>query len=1458
MLKQTGFHAITQQWFRRHFREASPPQVQGWPVIASGSHCLICAPTGSGKTLAAFLWCIDTLLRQKINNSGPAKSIHTLYISPLKALNNDIERNLRQPLSGLEQESRDAGYDIPKITALVRTGDTPSAVRQKMLRRPPDILITTPESLYLLLTSEKGRHLFSDLRYIIVDEIHAICGNKRGVHLSLSLERLMPLCQKEPVRIGLSATQKPLERVAAFLGGFSKPGSPRPVEIVDTGQRKQLDVRVISPVASYSALPEASIWPDVYKLLYDLIQQHKTTLIFVPMRAQSEKTARLLNELHYKRGADKKEALALAHHGSLSRETRFEVESRLKSGTLKAVVATGSLELGIDIGSIDLVVQLESPKSVSSALQRVGRSGHLLKATSKGRIIPLYRADLDDCVALARAMLDGNIEETRVPENALDVLAQQIVAEVACQNWKSDDLYDLVCCSYCYRSLSRAAFDRVLKMLQGELAEKSLSALQPRLNFNIADGSLKALPGSRLSAVMNSGTIPDRAYYGVYLAEGRTKIGEMEEEFVFESKPGDVFYLGNSEYRIEDIRQDRLIVSLHNDVKPRPPFWKGDLLYRDYDTGRLIATFHDNLQQHVAAGNGEQWLQQNYPCDEAIARSLVESFKEQNESGAGLAGEKQLIVEHFRDSAGEPLLLLQSPFGARINGLWAIALGAVLERQHGLQVQYTYNDEAMMIRLLHENESEAADLFNLSTEEMEQHLVAALIDSPMFAIRFRYNAARALMLPRSQPGKRVPLWLQRLRSADVLQAVRSNDDFPIIVETYRECLYDLFDWPGLQTLSERIRSGEIGIVHRRNKKPSPMAAALLFRMISDNMYETDRSRQPAQGINFTGLLADILQSENIARLIDADLNARFEQQQQFLTTGRRARDAESLLRVIETLAPVSEKELVLRCDGDITSFIKELSAEKRIVLADTVLGKGWIAAEQKTLFDSAQPAALLRQLLRGHAAVTIETVLEKSGLEPETLNKALNELRQKNEIVHGKLIEDSQQDWMCDRVTFARMYRAAIAARRRFDSPLPGGQWSRFLWQWQNSSDPETAAGRMAGFSAPYPLLLNDIIGPRLAETGMDESLESGAYILQLSREGRQAEARVIARGSGYYWQPEAVETEKLSTDENTIRQFLKENGASTFEDLAAGCELSFGAINRALSGLLQKGIIGNTRRRSIDVLLNENMGGQPKAADAQFTPNMRSTRTRGLQSRINRRMQGSWQLHGGQWFLQHSFAVQGKKRNRQEIALFQARLLLNRYGVVVKECYRREKGLLPWIELFNTMKTMEWQGLIRRGYFIEGLSGIQFALPEVLEHLRRLQNDTEQASRETGVLLSVFDPALPYGTLTRWPLRDDSGREIRVSRVSGNYIFFKGGVRAYVENRGRRITLDKSWEHSMTRDLVLALKQLLARNKGTMRRIRIETIDDKAITESPRSKVFLEHGFEKNGDIVELWPSAL
>lgn len=1535
------FHPAIAQWFEKNFAHPSPPQEQGWPVIAAGQHTLILAPTGSGKTLAAFLWCIDDLFRAslKTNEKDFARNregVHTLYVSPLKALNNDIHRNLQEPLAGIRATAHELGVPSPPLQVAVRTGDTPANVRQSMLRKPPHILITTPESLFLLLTSQQGREIFRNLRYLIVDEIHAVSNNKRGVHLSLSLERLMVLCEREPVRIGLSATQRPLERIAAFLGGqkFSSHESfaPRPVTIVDCGRRKEMDLQVLAPVADFGDLPEASVWPAVIKKLYELIRSHRNTLVFVNMRAQTERVARQLNEKHRELMNDYNAELALAHHGSISREARYDIEARLKSGSIPAVIATASLELGIDIGSIDLVVQLESPKSVSSALQRVGRSGHVLSATSKGRLIPLYPSDLDDAVSLTHSMLAGEIEESFIPENCLDVLAQQIVAEVATREWQRAELYQLVRQSYCYRHLTVAVFNNVLDMLAGRYASSPMRALQPRLSWDKVNDMLIGRRGSRMLATMSGGTIPDRGYYSVYLADSNTKLGEMEEEFVFESRVGHVFFLGNNEWRIEQILQDRIIVAPVAAVKPRPPFWKGDSLYRDFATSQRIAAFRRELMEKIEHGEGEAWLRETCRADEDTAHNLQEYLLRQFEHTEAIPTDKQFILESFRDSANEPHIVLHTCCGGRVNGAWAIALATAIERRYQAEVQYSFNDDGIVMRLLDtENALPLADFLTLPAEQIEQHLIEALADSALFASHFRYNATSALLLPRSRQGKRIPLWLQRLRAADLLQVARQFEDFPILLETYRDCLEDVFDLRSLRTVIAKLQAGEIRIHQIETPFPSPMASGLMFQFLASNLYGEDRSRYPGHVANVSSeLLAELLSRESIPAIVTRELIEEAEARWQYLSPERRAKSQEELLDVIEKLGPIGEDELRLRCAIEPKAWLEELRAANRVVRFDrsahspqTVIQQGiflstgdaasavtpksfssaekdsygmttlegaheskgyaWIAATDAHLFDAPlnddQAHALVQRHLRARGPFSFSQIEQALFLRKEFLEKALHGLHAAKQIVRGELVQGVHEEQWCDRQNFAELYRRAIALRREANVPASRATFYQFLLRWHkvgmSGQSLLELAKRYRGLRLPVHFFEREILRTRFgveefqkANEELAASIAAGDFILSAQREGEEGRRylKLQLRGEGNLHSSKAALLERVATLEDSARavfEFLKENGASLFRDMTAGAGLSTAQLEQGLSSLVHAGLASCDQYPALFKILQPNVNAvKPKTEESFIPKSSWQVRDRARRERYNLKqtMRERMPLQEGRWFLTTSFAVMGKEFSESERAERQARLLLQRYGVLVKDWYRHESNLLPWPKLFQVLKRLEWQGEIRRGYFVEGLSGIQFALPEALELLEQLQSPT-QTQVSNAVLLSALDPALPFGEAVAWEMKDTEGNRIAIVRAPSNHLFFVDEKPVlYSENYGARLWPLGAWREEFVDALAKSLKvwlQLPAALRSRPR-IEVESINGASASKSSFVEVFMKNGFEIEGEKLALWPSRV
>ncbi len=1061
------FHPVIAGWFRQEYGQASPPQSKGWPAIASGNHTLILSPTGSGKTLAAFLWCLNdlfciSLTQQEKSFQKNISGVHTLYVSPLKALNNDIQRNLEIPLKGISRQAAATGLQSPDINVLVRTGDTPASVRRAMVQKPPHILITTPESLYLLLTSARGREIFHNVRYLIIDEIHALSNNKRGVHLSLSLERLMAVSETEPVRIGLSATQRPLQRIADFLGGQKyrtrdDTFKSRPVTIVECPRHKKLMLQVLSPVDDFSDLPQPTVWPSVIQTLYDLILQHKTTLIFANMRAQAEKITRQLNELHRQQTGDPQAELVFPHHGSMSREMRFAIESRLKNGTLPAVVATASLELGIDIGSIDLVIQLEAPKSISGSLQRIGRSGHMLDQASKGIIIPLYPSDLDDAAALCSCLEQGSIEETIIPENCLDILAQQILAEVASHTQKRLDLFNLFRQSYCYRHLTLPTWDRILEMLSGNYAHKKLPALQPRLTWDRVNDLLIARPGARLVAIMNGGTIPDHGYYAVMMADSNIRLGEMEEEFVFESRVGDVFYLGNHEWRIDNIQHDRIIVTPVKSIRPRPPFWKGEIPSRDYETCLKVGAFRHWLIENLDQPQLENQLQIKYHLDPKSSKNLINYAKRQKAHIGLFPTHRQIVVEWFHDEMSDLNVVIHAPFGGRVNACWALALITALEKQYQTEIRWSYNDDGILIRLLAMVDLPVLEpLFQIPVDEIERLIKNALTGSPLFAIQFRYNAARALLLERSRPGKRIPLWLQRLRAADLLQMVRDLQDFPIILETYRSCLEDIFDLPALFKIIKKLLAQEIQIHIVHTPYPSAMASSLLFNFLSNQMYERDRVQLSAEvSMVSSDLLAEILNSENIPPLVSAESVVSAYNRWQHLSDNTRARGPEDLFLIIEKLGPLDTAELQQRAQAEIGDWLQTLQDQNRIIYVNSPLS-GWISRADQTLFtppwDPEKIRLRLQKYMFNQGPLTSQKLSTSLKFEQSQVEEVLRFLQQNRDVVCGKLIKGTAETLWCDRTNFAYLYRLAVTSRRLASGSANRQHHLEFIFHWHSIS----------------------------------------------------------------------------------------------------------------------------------------------------------------------------------------------------------------------------------------------------------------------------------------------------------------------------------------------------------------------------------------------------------------------
>lgn len=1464
------FLPVVQAWFRETFGEPTPPQVLGWPAIQRGDHTLILSPTGSGKTLAAFLWGIDELYRAKLEGEQrtlerdasaaarpaarraparrrpasagdePERGVRLLYISPLKALNNDVERNLRLPLAGIRRVAKDMDAPLPPLTVMVRTGDTPQAMRQQMVKQPPDILITTPESLYLILTSPVARDMFRTVRTVIVDEIHTLVGNKRGVHLAVSLERVVELAGPSSgahlQRIGLSATQRPLDEVARFLGGYEQ-GQPRPVTIVDAGMVKPLDLQVVTAVDDFAELPGGSIWPAVIPQVMDLIERHRTTLVFANSRRQAERAADRLNELYVARRAGQPggpEALMeggavkgrgfqgtgvvggpfRAHHGSVSKESRLELERALKDGRLPALVGTSSLELGIDIGSVDLVVQLQSPHSITQGLQRVGRSGHLVGQTSKGRVYATHREDLLEAAAITRAMLAGDVEPAYTPQNSLDVLAQQIVAMVAVQDWDVPALFDVLRRAYPYHALTPDLFHGVLDMLSGRYPGTAYRELRPRLAWDRVHDQLAALPGSRLLAVRNGGTIPDRGSFGAYLADRKTRLGELDEEFVYETQPGDVFTLGASTWRVLEVTEDRVIVSPAPGHLPRMPFWRGETARRDYHLGKIYGAFRRELAERIATQPEDdvvRWLQEEHRLDLSSARNAVGYVRHQVEVLGAISSDRTVIAEMFADAVGDLRLVIHSCFGARVNSPWALALAHALREALGSQPEVQVNDDGILFRFLEADRDPPLDLVTkMGPAETRERLLAELPSSALFGAQFRVNAARALLLPPAKGGqKRTPFWLQRLRAKDLLTAVQSFRDFPIVAETYRDCLRDVLDLAHTEEVLRAIQAGDIQVVTVETLVPSPVAASLLFDFVAQYMYEWDlpkAERQMQALLLGRDVLAQLLDDDSLPDLLRPEAVRAVDDQLQHRADGTRARTPDELTTLFLALGDLSAAEAAERSDGDGAAWLHQLAAAGRLVPLPGALAARYVLPEQVTLylaaFNPASPEqdaddarrAILRRTLSTHGPLPLPALLARYPWPAGWLDAALIALVDSGEVVVGDITpEGGERPEVCDRRNLERIHRATLGLLRAEVEPVPLAAYADFLARWQHLHPAERLAGpgsltrvlqQLRGAPLPGVTWERDVLPLRLAEFHPDEleALCQGGDLVWVGsggRDPRRLQVRFLFRGEGHLFLPSAAAEPDLSPSAAAVLAFLKTEGACFLADLQDGTDLRGEALNAALVELVAAGLVTNDSLQALRQVLawsddSATATRRPLTAleaelaawrEARGPAPVRRLAHGRISARDRQAVAGrvsaatapaaAGPAAQGRWSMVHRIGVWGKEEPFEEQLARQARQILHCFGIVSQKnleewkTSRLEEGTeeaWDWGTLYRQLQLMEMRGEVRRGYFVQGLPGVQFALPEAVERLREWTTPDTAAGAGDLVLLNACDPANLFG----------------------------------------------------------------------------------------------------------------
>jgi ATP-dependent Lhr-like helicase len=1533
----SSFTPRTRRWFEQAFAAPTPAQIHAWPAIARGENVLVSAPTGSGKTLAAFLWALDRLTAEGGRDRAGTRVV---YVSPLKALAYDIERNLRAPLRGIGAEEVRVG---------IRTGDTPQRERAAMLRNPPDILVTTPESLYLMLTS-RAREMLSGVEAVIVDEIHAVAHSKRGAHLALTLERLQALAQadggaaREIQRIGLSATQNPLEEIGRYLVG-----PKRQVTIVDAGARKQLDLRIEVPVESMAEptgptdpgqdplepgatgpsptggeATRGSIWPAIYPELLGLIREHNSTIVFVNNRRSAERVALRLNELAsaQEQGTDASapvgdgpvapREIARAHHGSLAREERTKVEELLKAGELPCLVATSSLELGIDMGAVDLVLQIESPKSVARGLQRIGRAGHGVGDVSVGRIFPKFRGDLLECAVVARRMHEGLIEPTVVPRNALDVLAQQIVAiavsaEAAEAGSVSvDELHELITRTYSYSELSRELLENVLDMLDGRYPSKDFGELRARIVWDRVEGTISPRKGSRQLAIANAGTIPDRGLYTVTLPDGR-RVGELDEEMVYEARPGQAFLLGASTWRIEEIGRDRVIVTPAPGAPGAVPFWKGDSIGRPKELGEAIGAF-----SRWAVDQDAETLERDYDLDARAARNLLAYLREQQQATRVLPSERTIVVERFRDEIGDWRLCVLSPYGGRVHAAWGLALSARIRDRFELESDAIWTDDGIILHLpdLDAEEADslpsAAELVLLEPEEIEQAVIAELAGSALFGARFRENASRALLIPRAYPGRRTPLWQQRLKAQNLLEVARRYADFPIILETYRECLRDVLDLPGLEALMRALHTREVSLVDVETRTASPFASSLLFDYVATYMYEGDtpNAERRAAALSLDrDLLRELLGQEELRELIDPGALARVEDDLQHRSEMTRATSRDGLHDVLRSVGDLTHEEISERVlDGiDAAALLAELQRERRAIRLRIGGEERHVAADEAGLYRDAlgamPPGGLpeaflqdvpdaLRELVaryaRTHGPFTSDELRARYGLDASAV---LRELERIGDLVRGELRPGGvDRDW-CDIEVLRRLRRASLAVLRKEIEPAEQRRLAAFLPSWQGV-DRHSGAGAgvdrlreilvpLQGIALPAEIWERDVLPRRTgaySQSWLDGLCASGEVVWvgagALGRSGRVAlylreDAPLIGPPAG----GRAATSPPDGPEHELLRARLQE-GPCFFTDLLSELDAPAEALREAVWDLVWAGEATNDawaplraphltlarggrsgRGGALDagrsgpstVGRSSASGGRPVAGRSSIGRSRFAGRRAGTHSQV----QGRWSLTGS-IFRGGSEGATGAAERRRALA----ELLLERYGIVTREQVLAEGIKGGFAMLYDTFANLETLGVCRRGYFIEGMGGAQFALPGAVERLRADRRSTGspigQRERGTALVLAAADPAQPYGGALPWPKRD--GQERRPARVAGAYVVLvEDEPVLYVERGGRGlVTLadapTAAGEADHLREALRALADAV--RSGRVPKLALERIDGEPAIGSELADELIELGF--------------
>ncbi|GGG13045.1 DEAD/DEAH box helicase [Rhodococcoides trifolii] len=1483
------FSESTRTWFDGAFPAPTPAQLGAWDAISSGAHTLVVAPTGSGKTLSAFLWALDRLASR---GEDEPRGTRVLYISPLKALAVDVERNLRAPLVGITQTAKLHGLVPPQISVGVRSGDTTPADRRLLIKTPPDILITTPESLFLMLTSA-ARETLESVDTIIVDEVHAVAGTKRGAHLALSLERLDAALQKPAQRIGLSATVRPHEEVGRFLTGSA------PIRIVAPPSTKTFELSVRVPVedmtelgtsspqeGSASAAPQqGSIWPHVEEQIVDMVLEHRSSIVFANSRRLSEKLTARLNEIYSERlgeAVDTEHAppsqvggasdvthgaetlLARAHHGSVSKDQRAIIEDDLKSGRLRCVVATSSLELGIDMGAVDLVVQVEAPPSVASGLQRVGRAGHQVGEVSRGVLFPKHRTDLVHCAVTVQRMADGQIEALKVPTNPLDILAQHTVAACALEPIDADEWFDSVRRTGNFASLPRSAYESTLDLLSGRYPSDEFAELRPRLVWDRETGSLTGRPGAQRLAVTSGGAIPDRGMFTVFMVgERATRVGELDEEMVYESRVGDVFALGATSWRIEEITHDRVLVSPAFGVPGRLPFWHGDGPGRPAELGEALGGFlressdEDALRERLVASG----------LDVNAVTNLVSLLAEQRAATGNLPTDKTLVVERFRDELGDWRLILHSPYGQKVHAPWALAVGARLIERFGIDSSPTASDDGIIVRLPDtEDAPPGAELFVFDRDEIADIVTEQVGGSALFASRFRECAARALLLPRRNPGKRAPLWQQRQRAAQLLDVAKKYPSFPILLETVRECLQDVYDLPALEELCTRIARRQIRVIDVETDSPSPFATSLLFSYVGQFMYEGDSPLAERRAAALTldaSLLAELLGRVELRDLLDGDVVTTTEAELQRLPEDRRARDVEGVADLLRILGPLTTDEVVARTvpDGAVPEWLQQLVTSRRAMDVSFAGSHWWVAIEDASRLRDGlgvplpigvpdafiEPVDdpmgdLVSRYARTHGPFTTADVASRFGIGAAVARDALHRLAAQKRVVEGEFRPGATGSEWCDAEVLRRLRRRSLAAARHDVEPVSVGTLGRFLPSWQHVGGKlhgidgvATVVEQLAGVPVPasawesliFPSRVRDYSPAMLDElTATGEVLWSGHGAIS-SKDGWVCLHTADAAPLTLTEPPDA----ELTDVQERILGALAGGGAYFFRQLSDSVQsIDDDAVVAALWDLVWTGRLTNDTFAPLRALLHGSAKSAPSHRQVRRTPRTRSYRRFERPSLPTRTGPPS---AGGRWALlpeaEHDLTVRAKAT---------ADIFLERYGVVTRGSVMSEGVPGGFGAMYKVLSTFEDSGRARRGYFVDSLGGAQFSTSDVVD---RLRNESERTSG--AVALAATDPANPFGAALTWPKGPtEAGSGHRPGRKAGAIVVLvEGDLVLYVE-RGGKSVLTFTEDRDVLQSAAAALGKLVTQR--SVDRILIERTDGSDIHGSVFASILTEAGF--------------